>query len=354
MERPLSHPIPPPESARRQSNLDCIRGVGAVSVMVFHCLWHIVLIHDQTSLPARFASWFLSYLDLGKFGVVVFFATSGYVIPFSLNKGKSHPVASFLISRFFRLYPAYWVSLFLGSALLWRWTIGWKLFLANATMLQSFFRLQDALGVYWTLQIELVFYAVCAILLRLGLARSRTAFRAGLWTCLVGALTLALLRHRGWAGAPVALPLGLAVMFWGDAVRHARSGPERGNALWSTIPVLAFLGPVCVLGYGAAGSATALRYALTYLVGLAFFFRWANRPDWTTPWLTFLGRISFSIYLLHPVAMGIDRLVPAGTNPWATSAAVVALTIAAAWACHTFVELPAIGWGQRLRARIDR
>ena len=49
------------------------------------------------------------YVNIGRFGVVAFFLVSGYIIPFSLERGGS--VRRFAVGRFFRLYPLYWVSL---------------------------------------------------------------------------------------------------------------------------------------------------------------------------------------------------------------------------------------------------
>ena len=40
---------------------------------------------------------------------------------------------------------------------------------ANVTMLQQFFGIENVLGIYWTLQIELIFYALCIGLFIIGL-----------------------------------------------------------------------------------------------------------------------------------------------------------------------------------------
>jgi hypothetical protein len=80
------------------------------------------------------------------------------VIPFSLkNKG----FRDFWISRFFRLYPAYWLSILLvvlvGGSIPAVLTL-----VINVTMLQKFVGFPDMIGVYWTLQIELIFYMLCS------------------------------------------------------------------------------------------------------------------------------------------------------------------------------------------------
>ena len=56
-------------------------------------------------------------LDVGRMGVVVFFAISGFVIPSSLGPREAGATRRFLVRRVFRLFPAYWLSIPLGSYL---------------------------------------------------------------------------------------------------------------------------------------------------------------------------------------------------------------------------------------------
>src|SRR4051794_26399249 len=53
-----------------------------------------------------------AHFNAGLLGVALFFLVSGFVIPFSLDRGS---LSRFVIRRIFRLYPVYWLSL----ALLW-------------------------------------------------------------------------------------------------------------------------------------------------------------------------------------------------------------------------------------------
>lgn len=335
----------------RLLHLDSIRGVAALSVALFHCLWHIVLIHSAGPVE-RGVGGFLSILDLGKFGVVVFFAISGFVIPYSASPRSRRPIVSFLVSRFFRLYPAYWVSVFAGAALLWHWVIPPALLGANLTMFQRFFGIPDVLGVYWTLQIELLFYAICAFLLWRGILRSPRVAATGLAISLLLALALAYYRHATGMKAPVAIPMSLAVMFWGGIVREG-IGTRSKAATFATAILLAALLPVCILGYDTPDDLLGgPRYIFTYATGIVLFRIWSAHPGWHNRVLGHLGKISFSIYLLHPIAMGLDRWFP-GWNPWLTTAAVLASTIAGAELVYRFVELPCIELGRRVRRRLE-
>ena len=63
-------------------------------------------------------------INAGRLGVVIFFAISGFVISFSIKLAHRYPVREFLTTRFFRLYPAYWLSIPLGLVTTyWIWKI---------------------------------------------------------------------------------------------------------------------------------------------------------------------------------------------------------------------------------------
>ena len=87
-----------PPDAKRLTNLDGLRGLAALAVLLYH----------YTSIFPRFwpeaePTGFL--VDFGGFGVHLFFIISGFVILMTLEKrGASR---DFIIYRFIRLYPRY-------------------------------------------------------------------------------------------------------------------------------------------------------------------------------------------------------------------------------------------------------
>ena len=76
--------------------------------------------------------------------------------------------------------------------------------------------------------------------------------------------------------------------------------------------------------------------------------------DW--PPVRFYGRISYSFYLLHMLAVAPMIALGAGwfenLNPWATAISLSVLTILAAavpaLACYRLIEIPGINLGRRL------
>ena len=146
---------------KRFHELDALRGIAALAVVLFHFTGYVTHHHHFGDFPF--------YFRLGERGVSLFFMVSGFVIYYTLERSKT--LADFAFSRFSRLYPTYWMSLGLWAAVtvavLHRqfWITG---FAVNATMLQKFIGVGDLDIVYWTLAVELVFYMWMAALFAMG------------------------------------------------------------------------------------------------------------------------------------------------------------------------------------------
>ena len=162
----------------------------------------------------------------------------------------------YVIHRLFRLYPAYWVSIAVAIAIALvvdpTPPFPTKVVLANITMLQKFFGIRDFIGAYWTLQIELIFYFVCAVLFLLQKLDRR---REMIWLALVGGLVCAFMRRHFHREFPVAIFAALALMFLGDSIRaFSETKLSRRELIWSTIIVAAGLVPICYVGYVGEGA----------------------------------------------------------------------------------------------------
>ena len=103
----------------------------------------------------------------GYLGVQLFFLISGFVILMTASTGS---LKKFIVSRFARLYPAFWVCCTVTFVTIA--TIGGKYYSAsisqyfiNMTMLSGFIGVPSIDGSYWSIFIELKFYALIALLL---------------------------------------------------------------------------------------------------------------------------------------------------------------------------------------------
>src|ERR1700761_3017257 len=198
--------------AHRLAWLDALRGFAALCV---------VFDHGSTLLLLPVRSFLYQWLNLGQYGVFVFFLVSGYIVPASLERKGS--VRGFWISRGFRLYPMFLVALVLSAV---AYETGYGT-VANAgrhpftAILGWLFMLQNLVAglnvpvVTWTLSYEMVFYLLLAALFSWGVHRRSgwyaTAFAVGA-VALGGVLPMAALGT--WDG-PGQGPLGL------DAVTDA-------------------------------------------------------------------------------------------------------------------------------------
>jgi peptidoglycan/LPS O-acetylase OafA/YrhL len=347
---------------QRLAFIDTLRGIAVLSVVIQHALEVIVREHPTGGYHAIFHDAIGYYMNFGRFGVVLFFFVSGFVIPFSFPASAS-PVNDFSVSRFFRLYPAYWASIALGLVtmqLVESKTYALTQIAVNLTMLQSFLEVPHLWDFYWTLTIELLFYVVCIVLFAAGLLNRRsTAIAIVVATAFAGIAVAVLVENRA-AWVMMEIALNLSAMFLGKIVRDTVIG---GTLRWRHVAICtalyaAFAIALASRRYGGAYEdnffysysigAAYVCAALVFIVFAAFGERMAWRP------VAFVGLISYSVYLLSPFAMvWVHHYAWLGDGPlawFAFVAAVVASSILVSWLSHSLVEKPWIAFGRMLRS----
>ena len=319
----------------RFGELDALRGLAALVVVLFHYTWRAPQV-----LPAVQAiPWGLEW---GRFGVHLFFSISGFVIFMTLERTRS--AADFAVSRFARLFPAYWCGVLLtalGVLLLGAPELGQppSVVLANLTMLQGFDYIAPVDGVYWSLTVELAFY-ICM----LALWKARQLHR--IEAVLLGWLALMI----AWELFP-ALPsrLGLLlnvryIAWFIPGILAYRIWTNQRRALQQL--------PIWLAGLGAILLGNQHVIWPVYLVVSAIYAALiAGRLGWLRhPVLIWLGAISYPLYLVHQhlgYAM-IAKLEALGAAPWLALAATLMAALATAEAIHRWVEEPSLaairGW----------
>jgi peptidoglycan/LPS O-acetylase OafA/YrhL len=309
--------VSPAGTGGRLGFLDGVRGVAAVTVAAGHAadlLW------------PSFNRWSHDWFSPGRAGVCAFFLVSGYVIPLSLERNaagttRADALRAFAVSRVCRLYPMYWVSL-AGALLLFM--LGFEAVPAefeaalpgaawvNVTMAQELVGVPHAIGLYYTLTIELVWYLACAGLFAVGWlhATERVAWVAIAGLAVVGiGGPLLLDRHT-----PFSTGFYLVTMLIGTALARRDQGTlpmPRVLALTAAAAAVAVVGswanyvrvPGAVDPEGALGmTSTLLPWAVAYLL---MFAAHATRSTALPGWLTWLGLVSYSVYLLHPLVLSV-------------------------------------------------
>lgn len=331
--------------------LDGLRGVAVALVLLQHV--------GELAFPAveALAS---STVQLGQFGVLVFFLCSGFIIPASLERGRREPgrraaLRSFWISRVFRLYPLYWLSL-AGAGLLvalGRFVPEESLtagdWLANAAMLQLPAGAPHALGLYWTLAFELLFYLAVSALFLLGWHRRSVVLSSCASAVCLGAAAFSV----PLLGQPA--PLGLfclATMFLGTVFHRWHAGevrlPTLAGCVVSTLAAGAAMLGSAAGELTAAGGPGVLPMATAWLGSYAVFCAGVALRHRAVPgWLRRLGTISYSVYLVQALVL---IAVPALSSPLLSAAVWTALVIGCSELTYRFVEQPAVRLGRRLSA----
>ncbi|MCP4323700.1 MAG: acyltransferase [Alteromonadales bacterium] len=150
--------------------IDLLRFLSALGVVIFH--------YTYTAFMEGYApvANFPELRELTRYfymGINFFFVISGFVIFLSVADGSTK---KFLISRFVRLYPAYWAALIITSIVTFYWggevfSFTWPQFWGNVTMVNEAMNIKPIDGAYWTLYIELKFYFFMLAILSLGLMK---------------------------------------------------------------------------------------------------------------------------------------------------------------------------------------
>lgn len=160
---PDSRAIP----SARVGEIDALRGIAAIAVVLFHYTTRFDQLYGHAGAPLASIPW-------GHYGVNLFFLISGYVIYMTLEKTRT--VADFVVSRFSRLYPAFWFSvlltfLFVSALGLPGKEVSAENAVFNLMMFHGLFQVPHVDSVYWTLEVELLFYSLILLAFHFGLAQ---------------------------------------------------------------------------------------------------------------------------------------------------------------------------------------
>jgi peptidoglycan/LPS O-acetylase OafA/YrhL len=330
------------QSDSRLTELDALRGLAAMAVVIFHFLsGYPNLFPEQAHVGVR--------ADWGRFGVDLFFAISGFVIFMTLN--HTTDAKDFIVSRFSRLFPTYWFCIIITFCAMHmigpdELKVTPEDALVNFTMFQLLLFTDHVDASYWSLLPELVFYFCMICLWREGGLKQveRTLL---FWFALTWAIRL----------LPMSFPV-LKVLLLVEFLPFFALGiltfrvwrGERSLAgqlpVWavSLLTLIVFLPKVETISYIVVS-------AIMMLLG-------TGKLSWLRhPVLVWLGVISYPLYLIHQyigytVMLHLDAF---GISPALSlvSAFIVALGLAAA--ISRWIEKPALavireGWKNRRKA----
>lgn len=345
--------------------LDGCRALAALLVVFMHVteVWTPYVMATDTL--GQGLVWATHQMNIGVLGVYIFFLVSGFVIPYSVREEGVAASKVFGIRRFFRLMPLFWFSIPLGvltTHWLWHKPFGLDALVANMLMVPNFVGLPFAEGLYWSLQVEIAFYLLVAALVY----SKRFASCHILLLFIVVSVLQKALGKAGLDGVAV-LPVFtlildmLSIILIGWVIQRVFGLRQ---ARWSDWVMLAYVGysyfikkPMLAWHFYSHGERwldhIAVSLSLLVLMGFMYF-------NLHSRLLSYLGKISYSLYLMHPVVMYI-LLYQVATNPqsalhaWplpAVLALVYALTILLSHFSWRYIEQPTQQFGKRLIERM--
>ena len=369
-----------PQSSRRIVALDGLRGVAALMVLFHHTLLTLPdFANFEWNVPGATAhgvfEWLLLRTPLrllwaGQERALLFFVLSGFVLGLPWLEGRAAPYGRFLLGRFCRIYPPYLVAMIVaaaGSLLLggpklvnasiyfnqlgWSFMPSWPAvpsILAVLNNPNSRYMNEAVWSLVWEVRVALIFP-----LLILPIVRWRNT---GIGLVLVA---LVLLRHAGgWFFGPRLVTLLNApeetfyyaqYFVFGAAVAANRVAiaawfSRRGKVFGPGCLILGCL--ICwlpwpmqhdhIVGIGAA-------IILVSIIGNGYIRSWLAKPS-----LIWLGRQSYSLYLIHLPLIMVVVIAFHGKVPMLACAAIVPVAILLAEAFHLWVEKPSVAFTQRL------
>lgn len=345
--------------------IDLLRGPAALLVLYSHFVGvYLGSIHQTYWLKQWVDALFVRPLvivdQFGQLGVMVFFLISGFIIT---HVARSENRLRFGIRRLFRIYPAYWLVVLIvvvfgmhDAGFQATWLRNWADVARIATITNYLHDPQHlVLGVGWTLQIEVMYYALVACVMPL-------IRRAPFWALVVElALVFAVIWKSHAFGADWYLFAAnvsyLPYMLIGQAVYFYWAGGLTGGralllgwlsyfaAVFGVYQVLTtFLEPT-----------QSRTLCLVFALGI---FVWAMNYGHKIGLMRvpkFFSDISYALYLIHG-PLGLLLLVTLRTRIGYGNAALVATvaSIAAAASIHYLIERPCIRLGRDLSNRLKK
>jgi peptidoglycan/LPS O-acetylase OafA/YrhL len=289
---------------KRIKELDYLRGLAAISIMFYHYMKWLYIYDGAQSFVGR----------LSVYGVEIFYILSGttlyhvYQHTFEFKFDKIYP---FFIKRFYRIFPLFWLSIFLTLLISLKLVSVEKIFI-NISGLFSFIAWDSYIAPgTWSIGNELVFYLIFPFLLIIQ-KRSKVTFG------IIGLFFLILFHyfafyifdpidtlHNQWTN--YVNPLNHLVFFYVGIlipIYLKRSNDNSGKAFIS----LAF-GTVLLFVLPSGKDGIHLLYGLNrclftlgaILICISFYWQDLKLPKSIDQFLKHMGALSYGIYLLHPL-----------------------------------------------------
>ena len=325
----------------RIREIDALRGIAAFAVLLFH----FTMFREQAKLG----------FNVGCMGVDMFFIISGFVILMTIEKMITWQ--EFAVSRFSRLFPAYWVCVTITALAILFYSMYSAdqhmadnllgKYLINLSMLQYYFNVADIDEPYWTLIIELVFYSFM-LLLFITKNIKRIEIISVVVLCFALLYSLPAIRanyvmYKVYRAIPL---ITYFPLFFSGILFYKMKVEEK--TIYRVLLVIACFAVQLMLysSYYLREFVSSREYlavlSIIYAVFTLFLFgKLSFIVNRVTMWL---GNISYSLYLIHQfisTKIVIPELMKRGVNFWIASLIAMIVIMILATLINIYVENPA-------------
>lgn len=351
---------------KRYEELDGIRGIAAFIVFLSHAT--AIAYFSTFSLLANTP---IHTLWDGHSAVIMFFVLSGFVLTLPYTQPTSFTgkeIITFLLRRLFRIYPAYFVAVFFSLFLkfflfkyqglnglsywitLTMWTsnyTSWTTIIKHILMIGPGIDTQNIDPVLWTLVIEMRFSIIFPVILylirRVPFYKFTAILTLVLWF-IIGLFT----SQSTFSYIPIFL-LGSVISKYHKGIIAKLSNTFIRSA-FGFIGILLYASPNLFLSSNPnlndyVTSCGSILIILTVLSSEKLKRLLIIRP------INFLGKISFSFYLLHlPILITLTSILyPMINSIFLISALGLALSIISSYIVYQMIEVPFINLGRKLK-----
>lgn len=267
----------------RLEDLDALRGMAVISVVLFHYFFRYNQIYGHQDINTAWA-------EYGYLGVQLFFIISGFVIFYSIQAVQDKK--NFWYARLSRLYPAFLFSVCLTFIMVSILTLpGREVKLAeafgNILLIHEYFSIKHVDKVYWSLTLEMTFYFWVAF--RIGKNQQKNQQLVLAVSILM--LVISLIQPEVSRKVEKLFLLEYANLFLAGICFYYLKFKQMTFVTWLALG-LSYVTVYCIYSLEEFFIITTF-----YLVLLLFSY---NRTGWIKlkP-LTYLGSISYALYLIH-------------------------------------------------------
>ncbi|MDB5524267.1 MAG: hypothetical protein JWM58_2030 [Rhizobium sp.] len=312
----------------RIASLDGLRGIAASAVVYAHIEFFYPTINPWIKL------------NTGDVAVAIFFSLSGFLMALLYGE-RRFDAADYLVHRFARIYPVYLVSVLFVAALTAIYGNGYVYPIEGMEQLLRHVLLIGSTGVFWSIPPEIQFY-LFFLLIWLWLLDPRRYQLVAVAT----ATFLVVDAFFGFPGPGILLTSKLPYFLFGALAGRLfalqKTHPDGTGTGIAVLGLLVFF----MLAQGVFPPKTSfwgLTSALTATM-IVYFAACNNRLSAAVlgckP-LTFIGRISFSLYLFHLPVIFLGMKAFDGVMPLEAALAVsIVIAYIVAWMCYTLIEDP--------------